>query len=143
MPIRPRNMALPRLRTIRYRVSYSAFTDGGGAAGTFQFPDTFETKIPIGAYVLGTRCILHAGFAGDTSATITIGDGSDVDRYNTGTPDVFTTQATAGIDMGVPSGTKMHTSAIRPTLTITSGSDWGLVTAGNIEIEIGFLEFFA
>lgn len=143
MPISPRNMAKPRLRTIGYRVSYSRFTDGGGAAGTFQLPDDFLTKIPVGAYVLGTRLLVHAGFAGDTSATITIGDGSDVDRYNTGTPDVFTTAATAGIDAGVPSGVKIHTTAIRPTLTITSGSDWGLVTAGEVEIIIGFLEFQA
>ena len=143
MPIKQRNIAKPRFRTIGYRARYSAFTDGGGAAGTLQFPDTPDTKIPIGAYVLGTRCVLHTGFTGDTSATITIGDGSDVDRYNTGTPDVFTAQPVAGIDMGVPSGTKMHTTAIRPTLTITSGSDWGLVTAGDIEITIGLMEFDA
>lgn len=142
MPIKPRNMAKPRIRTVGYRAKYTAFTDGGSTAGTLQFPDTWQTTIPIGAYIIGTRVLVHAGFAGDTTATIQVGDGSDVDRYTTGTPDVFTTAA-LGIDVGVPSGIKHQLTAIRPTITITAGSDWGLVTAGEIEVTVGFLEFEA
>ena len=142
MPIRQRNMAKPRLRTIGYRVKYSAFTDGGAAVGTFQFPDTEDTRLPIGAFIIGSRVIVHEGFAGDTTAVLTIGDGTDGDRYNTGTIDVFTTAA-AGKDAGLPSGTKTQLTAIRPTLTITSGSDWGLVTAGEVEVVISFVEFAA
>lgn len=106
------------------RVLFSAFTDGGGAAGTLALTET----IPQGAFV--ERVILQdvTGFTGDTSAVITVGDGTDVDRYNTGTPSVFTTAN--AIDLGAPSGTQIHTAAATVTLTVTSGSDWGAVSAG-------------
>jgi len=74
------------------------------------------------------------GFAGDTSATITIGDGTDADRYNTGTPSVFATAT--DIDAGAVSGTAYHAAAATPTLIVTSGSDFGAVTAGSVTITI-------
>lgn len=106
------------------RVSFSDFTDGGSTSGTLALTET----IPVGAYVL--RAVLRdvTGFTGDTTAVMTIGDGTDVDRYNASTPSVFTT-ATA-IDMGAPSGTAIHTAAATVTLTVTSGSDFGAVAAG-------------
>ena len=117
--------AVPKLTVYQETISYSDFTDGGGAAGTLEL----STTIPAGARF--EACLIHGitGFAGDTSAVITVGDGTDVDRYNTGTPDVFTTAA-AGVDMGVPSGTAFHAAAKTPTVTVTSGADWGSVTAG-------------
>ena len=75
------------------------------------------------------------GFAGDTSAVITVGDGTTVDRYNTGTPTVFTTAA-AGVGLGVVSGTAFHAAAKTPVVTITSAADWGSVTAGQITLTL-------
>jgi len=110
---------------ISQRVTVSQFTDGGGTSGT----KTLANDIPIYAVYDFTTVTDVTGFAGDVSATLTIGDGTDVDRYNTGTPSVFATAA--GIDIGVPSGTKYHSAAKTPTLTITTGSDFGLtVTDG-------------
>jgi len=44
---------------------------------------------------------------------------------------VFTT-ASAGIDAGVPSGTKFHSTAKTPKLTITSNADFtSVVSEGN------------
>lgn len=120
--------------SIAETVAYSAFTDGGSTAGTYQMRST----IPAGALLLLTRILVPTGFTGDTTATVTVGDGSDVDRYMTGTPSVFTTAAT-GIDAGVVSGLKHLTAANRPTITITSGSDWGLVTAGSITVQVYFI----
>ena len=97
------------------------------------------SEIPIGATVL--RCVLAApltGFAGDTSAVIIVGDGSDTDRYMTGTPDVFSDLA-GGLDLGVVSGVAYHAAAKTPTITITAGSDWGAVTAGALTIEIYYM----
>jgi len=103
----------------------SALTDGGGAVGTKQFVGA----LPAGAYILGTRVLVSAGFAGDVSATFTVGDGSDADRYNTGTPSCFAAAAT-GVDVGIPSGVKCLTAANKPTVTVTSNADITPVLAG-------------
>jgi hypothetical protein len=122
---------VPKLVVYQETVLFSQFTDGGGAAGTFDL----SHSIPAGAVY--ARSTVHAitGFTGDTSATMTLGDGTDVDRYNTGTPSLFTTAA-AGVDLGAPSGTLWHTAAKTPVLTVTSGSDWGLVVAGAVTVTL-------
>jgi|SRR3990167_5245251 len=121
------------LQCLAETVALADFTDGGGAAGTYAL----KTQIPAGAWVLQTIIQDVTGFAGDTSAALIVGDGTDTDRYNTSTLDVFTT--IAAIDGGAVSGTKIHTTAKTVTLTITAGSDWGLVTAGALTIKIFYL----
>lgn len=115
-------------------VTRSQFTDSGSTAGTYQL----KSAVPVGAYVLNTVLTELVGFTGDTSATITVGDGSDVDRYNTGTPSVYTTANQ--LAMGVPSGTKEHTAAVFPTLTVTSNADFTSVTAGAFRIKIVYIK---
>jgi len=118
-----------KMRLVSYQqdVTVADFTDGGSTTGTLDL----GISIPAGAVYAQSLITGLVGFAGDTSATLQIGDGTDVDRYSTGTPSVFTT-ASAGIDAGVPSGTKFHSTAKTPKLTITSNSDFGLVvTEGN------------
>jgi len=116
-------------------VARAAFTDGGSTSGTFQLLGS----LPAGAVVLATRVSVETAFIGDTSATLTIGDGSDVDRYNTGTPSVFTAAA-VGVEVGVPSGSKLVTTENRPTLTITSGADFTNVSAGALTVRIYYLQ---
>lgn len=116
-------------------VLFSQFTDGGSTAGTYDL----QSKIPVGALYLGTAVTaVGAGFAGDTSAVMTIGDGSDVDRYNTSTINVFATAA-AGIAAGIPSGTLYHAAAIAPKLTVTSATDFTSVSAGSVTVEMYYL----
>jgi hypothetical protein len=135
--MRSRTQAPGRIGTINESVLFSEFTDGGGAAGTY----VMKSKIPVNARVLGCVIIPEIGFTGDTSAAITVGDGSDVDRYNTGTPSVYTTATErTTIAAGLVSGVQLHVAEIFPTITITSGSDWGLVTAGRVYVEIHFIE---
>jgi len=116
---------------IRQSFTYADFTDGGGASGTL----VLAKQIPDGAVV--TQAVLYGltGFTGDVSATITVGDGTDVDRYNTGTPSVFTTNP-SGVALGAVSGTAWHDAAKSVTITITEDSDWGDVTAGAATIAI-------
>ena len=117
-------------------VTYDQFTDGGGAAGTYAIT---KGTIPQGAEFLRANLAPPlTGFAGDTSATIQVGDGTVVDRYSTGTPDVFSDVA-GGVGLGAPSGTTYHAAEKTVTVTITSGSDWGLVTAGAITLELFYL----
>lgn len=125
--------ALGGLHVVQARVELADFTDGGAAAGTVVLSET----IPVGAWVQQAILKNVTGFTGDTSATITVGDGTDVDRYNTGTPSVFTTAN--AIDLGVPSGTKIHTAAGTVTVTVTSATDFTAVTAGAFTILISYL----
>lgn len=112
-------------------VLFSEFTDGTAAVGTKNLAYT----IPVGATVV--RAFLQAltGFTGDTSCTLIIGDGTDTDRYNTGTPSIFTTAA-GETDLGAVSGTAYHSAAKTVTLTATGGSDWTAVTAGQMTVVI-------
>lgn len=125
-----------RLVTYQETVAKSAFTDGGGTSGTFDLSCT----IPAGAVFAQTIIDQITGFTGDTSATITVGDGTDVDRYNTGTPSVFTTAA-EGVDAGVPSGTKFHSAAKTPKLTVTSNADFtNVASAGSVRVTLFWYE---
>lgn len=118
---------------IRQTVTRAQMTDGGSTAGTIALTET----LPVGAWVLRTLLRNVTGFTGDTSAVITVGDGTDVDRYNTGTPSVFTTAN--AIDLGAPSGTQIHTAAATVTATITSAADFTNVAAGQFTISIYYL----
>jgi hypothetical protein len=121
------------LQCISKTVALADFTDGGAAVGTY----VLAQAIPVGALFLYSQVIGVTGFAGDTSAVLTIGDGTDVDRYNTGTPSVF---ATANqVAMGAASGTVIHTAAATVTLTVTTAADWGSVSAGALTVRLWFL----
>ena len=115
---------------VEERVLRSQFTDGGSTAGTY----TMKVQIPIGAEVVKTLVTNVTGFIGDTSAVVVVGDGTDADRYNTGTPSVFASAAM--VAMGAPSGTLVHTAAKAPVLTVTSATDFGAVTAGALTVRI-------
>jgi len=127
-------LTTPKLNIIQETVAFGDFTDGGAAVGTFEL----STDIPVGAYVVQSSIDSVTGFTGDTSCTLTIGDGTDADRYNTGTPSIFTTAS--AVDAGAVSGTSFHSAAKTPTLTATSGSDWGAVTAGSVTVTIFYYE---
>jgi hypothetical protein len=109
----------------------SSFTDGGATVGT----KSFTGYVPKGAILIGSKIVVNAGFAGDTTATVTIGDGSDTDRYHTGTPNLFATAA-SGVESGVPSGNKLLTAANKPTITVTSSADFTPVLAGGGSVTI-------
>lgn len=112
--------------------TYDEFTDGGGASGTLTLTGT----LPAGAVVLGSKWTVTTGFTGNVSATLKVGDGTDADRYNTGTPSIYT----AGlVDPGVPSGVKLLLDANHPVLTVTANADFTSVSAGNLTVSIYYL----
>jgi len=103
----------------------STFSDGGAAVGT----KTMSGSLPLGAITIGTKVQVPAGFAGNVSASATIGDGSDVDRYHTGTLNVFAAAAD-GKESGPPSGSLLHTAAVQPVITVTTSTDFTLALTG-------------
>jgi hypothetical protein len=113
----------------------SQFTDGGAAVGTYVTPGI----VPKNAVLIGSKVIVNVAFDGDTSAVLIIGDGSDTDRYMSGTPSVFAA-APNGIETGVPSGAKLLAAANSPTLTVTSGADFtNVAAAGSLTYSIYYL----
>lgn len=134
MPDRHNQLEAPRQNRIHQVFKRADFADGGGAAGTAPF----ATQIPLYAVVFQTLVRLNKKFIGDTSAALIVGDGTDTDRYLTGTVDLFT--ALGQLDAGTPSGTKPHSAAKTPILTVTSASDFTLVTDGEVEVTIWYYE---
>lgn len=125
------NPVLASFGVVRETFAFSDMVDGGGTVGTIALTQT----IPDGAVTTQTLIHTLTGFTNDTSAVVTVGDGSVVDRYNTGTPDVFVTNA-SGVAMGVPSGAVWHDAAATVTVTITTATDFTLVDAGTLTIAI-------
>ena len=120
------SLAVPKIKAYQETFSVTDMTDGGSAIGTFAL----SLSIPKGAIVLQSFVDAVVEFAGDTSATIQIGDGTDADRYSTGTPDVFSTAD--HIAAGAVSGTAYHAAAKTVTVTITSAADFtAVVTDGS------------
>jgi hypothetical protein len=113
-------------RSFTVSVDALEFTNGGGASGTY----TCALAIPQGARILGIRVQVPIGF-NDGDCTLQVGDGTDVDRYMTGTVDIADDAAT-GVDAGLPSGVLFHATAINPVLTATQASDWDFVTDGRV-----------
>lgn len=127
-------LTVPKWGVITETVLISAFTDGGAADGT----KTLATQLPAGSVFQYSLVTVNVACSGDTTAVLIIGDGSDGDRYNTGTPSVFTTGVK---DMGAPSGNRFHSAAQTVTLTVTGGSDFGAVnTAGSITVSLYYLQ---
>lgn len=125
------------IKKITKTVGVASFTDGGSTSGTYAL----TTAIPVSATVLCSKVLAVTGFAGDTTAVMTIGDGSDVDRYNTSTINVFTT-ASAGVATGAVSGIAYHAVAATVTLTITGGADFTSIVTnglGSVTVEIDYI----
>ncbi len=119
-------------------VGIADFTDNTDTTGTYEL--TVGT-IPAGATFLFAALTAVTEFAGDTSAVITIGDGTDVDRYHTGTPNVFVTAA-AGVAVGSPSGTLYHAAEKTVTLIVTTNADFTTAVtdgSGALTIELYYL----
>ena len=128
------------IRKVGQWVIYSQFTDGGGAAGTFVLAKT----LPAGSFVIGSKVKVTEGFSGDTTAVMDVGDGSDDDKFSYTTHDILSVadnlieQADAGSG-GSETGFALVTSDTTVTLTVTGGSDFGLITAGKMYVEVFYL----
>jgi hypothetical protein len=118
---------------IKETIAFDDFTDNLDATGTYEMLE----DIPAGALVLGATITNLTGFTGDVSADITFGDGSDVDRYNTGTPSVFTTAA--AVDLAAMSGLAAHLAAKTPTIILTSNANFTAVDAGVMDVSIFYI----
>jgi hypothetical protein len=124
------------LGCIEQTFTVGQFTDVGAGVGRLDL----STTVPVGSRLLNCSLYISGAFLGDVTAVVTVGDGTDVDRFNTGTPSVFT----AGHkDMGAVSGTAYVATAITPRVTITTASEFGaaqLNGTGRGTIRLNYLQ---
>lgn len=110
-------VSAPAMKSATFTFTHEALD----ATATSQTIDT-GIELPIGARFVQTLIKDITGFTGGGLSTmvVTAGDGTDPDRYNTGTPSIFAT--IAAVDAGAPSGTVYHAAAKEIILTVTCAS---------------------
>lgn len=127
------------LRKVGQWVTYSQFTDGAGASGTLNL----SKQIPAGSFVIGSKVKVTEGFSGDTTAVLDIGNASDADAYSLTTHDVLSAASNllelADADGAGAPGFSVVTSDTTVKLTLTGASDFGLITAGKMFVEVLYL----
>jgi PKD repeat protein len=123
------------IRKVCQRVKVTDFTDGLSTSGTL----TLKKTIPAGSFVIGSKVKVETAFIGDTSAHLAIGDGSDADTYSGNTyHSVFTAadNLVKAAFITTDCGIVALGSAGNIVLTLTSGSDFTNVTAGQMFVEV-------
>jgi hypothetical protein len=129
------------LRKVSQIVKVADFTDGDGTSGTLNL----NKKIPAGSFVIGSKVTVETGFSGDTTCVLDIGNSDDADAYSYTTHNIFASanNLVEGADSSTGGttgeGLKAVPTATTVLLTATSGSDWGLVTAGKMLVEVLYI----
>jgi hypothetical protein len=101
-------------------------------------------QIPAGSFVFGSKVKVTEGFSGDTTAVMDIGDGSDADLFSQTTHNVLAVASNLveGADVaaaGAGRGIVAIATDTSITLTVTGASDFGLITAGKMYVEVFYL----
>lgn len=125
------------IRKVGQWIDYDEFTDGGGAAGT----KTLSKVIPAGSFVIGSKVTVRTGFTGDTTAVADVGvSGGDIDAYSITTHDVLAAAnnllEVADADGSGDRGLAAVTSDSTVIVTVTGASNFSLITAGKMYVEV-------
>lgn len=117
-------------------IEYTDFTDGGAAVGTLVLDDA----IPADCLVLGVKAQVDEAFDGDTSAAMTVGDGSTADLF--GVTCSIAAAATVGVSAKYASNQSLPfvDADTDITLTVTGASDWGNQDAGKMTVWVYYIE---
>lgn len=114
-------------------LDHASFTDGGAAIGSIDS----GVDLPADALVLGRTVRVTEGFAGDTTAVIEVGDGTDHDRFGPATDE--SVLAIAELGSNEIQGNNFCAAATSVHVRVTGGADWGSITAGKVEVEIFYI----
>lgn len=114
-------------------VEYGDFTDGGAAVGTL----TMKQTIPAGSFVIGTKVTVTEAFTGDTSAVMLVGKSSGEDEFSDGTSINIYTVGIKGDE--AENVLEFIAAAQSVYLHVTSATDFTLVTAGRMLVEVFYL----
>lgn len=115
---------------------FGDFTDGGGATGHVDF----AVKLPKGALVIGILYDVKTGFTGDSSAVVQTGVAGNVDRFSQDTtPSVFAAGVVGSGPAQVEANPSYVAAAVAARITVTSGTDFGSISAGEMDVRIAYL----
>ena len=123
------------LRKVGQWVEVANFTDGGGAAGTLNL----SKQVPAGSFVIGSKVKVTEGFSGDTTAVLDVGHSGDDDAFSLTTHNVLSVASNLveAADVGSgDAGLLPIASDTTVLLTLTGASDFGLITAGKMFVEV-------
>ena len=132
--------SLGAVNVIDLDVTYDLFV-----AVTTTGTHTSAIKIPAGGYVLGAICNqVKTAFSGGSNTTMvmTIGDGTDADRYTATSATIDLATATlkgAGPTAGLMSGDPCHPEEKSVVLVVTVDSAYSTITAGQVHVRLFFL----
>lgn len=104
------------------------FTDNGDLTGYIDI----DVQLPPNAIVVGWKAVVSTGFTGDGSAAVQVGVAGDLDKYSGVTSASCLAAGTVGALGNTDSA--MATTAQTVRVTVTGGSDFGLITAGSMKL---------
>lgn len=132
------------IRTIQIAVALADFTDGGGAAGTF---DASNVQLPAGCQVLGVKSV-GGNFSGDTTASVSVGTSGTAALFN-GAAKTGYAAAFPVTSYGAPAAEADAQIAAATTirLTVTGGADFTSIVTANppakLYVEVYYLDLNA
>src|SRR6267143_402553 len=93
MALERRKFKADPIRSIKVSLTPADFTDGGAAAGTYDFANK---KLPAGAIALGVKIGAAAAWGGDTTAVVIVGTSGDDDAFCETAVSILAAAAVAG-----------------------------------------------
>lgn len=124
----------PQVGRIGQVVAHGDLTDQGGAYGTLDM----NSDLPDGAVVLGSRARVIQAFDG-TNPDITVGTGSDVDRFQVGSE--VGIGSTGEKDLGQPNGQPaVGSGGVTPQVRIGEDTDFGNISQGQVYVEVLYVK---
>jgi hypothetical protein len=96
-----------------------------------------DKAIPVGAFVIGSKVTIVTGFTGDTTAVLTIGKTAGEDEFTDGTN--VNVLAAGIVGDSVEDPMEFIASATDVVCQITGASDFGLITAGKMLVEVFYM----
>lgn len=129
--------AMPRVMALTETFKIADFTDNTDATG---YKD-FAGKVPAGALVIGWRAKVATGFTGNSSATVMVGVSGDTDRFSAPStkPSCYAAATVGALNIAADGHQNMG-AAFSPRVTVTGGSDFSNITAGEMVVSVLYVD---
>jgi hypothetical protein len=127
--------APPTRKLVSQTIDFDDFTDNGDASGYIDFT---TADVPAGSLIVGWKAVVATGFTGDTTGVIEVGVSGDTDAWSSDAAQSVLASATVG---SAPQASEAFVgAAATPRVTVTGGSDFGLVAAGSMTVTVFYVE---
>lgn len=127
--------AAGRVKTlVSQALAFGDFTDNTDATGFIDF----ATDLPAKCIVLGWKAVVSAGFTGDTSAVLEVGESGATSRFSAVTSKACFAAGT--VQSASVAATSECDAATTPRVTVTSAADFTSVAAGAMVVTIYYID---